>query len=175
MATEFETRILDIKKEEIISKLESIGAKKIFSNKFRRYVFDFDPTGNRWIRLRDEGYRVTLTYKSRQNTSITGTEEIETTVSDFDNTALIIKQIKFENIFYQENKRTLYKLHDIEFCIDEWPRIPAFLEVESFSEDNVYKGLKLLNLENSKHENQSIVDVYKYYNIVLHDINDLKF
>ncbi len=175
MAIEFETRILDIKKEDIISKLKSIGAKEVFSNKFRRYVFDFDSTGSRWIRLRDEGHRSTLTYKSRQNTSITGTEEYETVIGDFDTAALIIKQIPFENIYYQENKRTMFKLNDIEFCIDEWPRIPAFLEVESNSEEKVLEGLKLLDLENSNHSNNSIVDVYKHYGIELHDINDLKF
>jgi adenylate cyclase, class 2 len=175
MVTEFETRILDINKETIISKLKLIGAKEIFSTKFRRYVFDFDSTGNKWIRLRDEGHKCTLTYKSRQNTSISGTEEIETTVQDFDTTALIIKQIPFENIYYQENKRTLFKLNEIEFCIDEWPKIPAFLEIESFSEENVINGLKLLNLEKSNHANNSIVDVYKHYGIELHNIHNLKF
>ena len=175
MAIEFETRILDINKLDIISNLKSIGATELFSNKFRRYVFDFDSTGSRWIRLRDEGHRCTLTYKSRHNTSISGTEEHETVIEDFDTAALIIKQIPFENIYYQENKRTMFKLNDIEFCIDEWPRIPAFLEIESSSEEKVQKGLRLLNLEKSNHSNNSIIDVYKHYNIRLHDIHNLKF
>lgn len=175
MATEFETRILNINEKDIISKLNSIGAIKVFSKKFRRYVFDIEPNGNRWVRLRDEEDKCTLTYKSRKNNSISGTEEIEVNISDFDKTALILKKISFENIYYQENTRTMFKLNNIEFCIDRWPKIPAFLEIESDSEDDVKKGLKLLGLEYVKHANDSIVDVYRYYNIELHDIHNLKF
>lgn len=99
MAIEFETKFLNINKEEIIKKLDKIGAKLEFSNIFRRYVFDINPEGSEWIRLRDEGHRITLTYKSRKNTSITGTNEEETLVNDFDETANILKKIPFATVF----------------------------------------------------------------------------
>jgi adenylate cyclase class 2 len=175
MAIEFETRFLDIDKHNIISKLKKLGAKLEFSNLFRRYVFDIDSNSQTWIRLRDEGHRVTLTYKSRTNNSITGTEEHETIVDNFETTATILKKIPFKNIFYQENKRTEYRFNDIEFCIDEWPKIPPHLEIESYSEEKVNEGIKLLKLENKPHSNNSIVDVYKHHGIDLHNEYKLKF
>lgn len=40
---EYEVRVLEINREEIIKKLERLGAKKIKEGMQRRYVYDFNP------------------------------------------------------------------------------------------------------------------------------------
>ena len=62
---EYEVRILEIDREEIIKKLEAMGAKKIKEGLQKRYVYDFNPVEpNKWIRLRTNGSTTTLTIKN---------------------------------------------------------------------------------------------------------------
>lgn len=173
MAIEFETTVLDIDKEEIENKLKKIGAEKVIDTKFRRWVFDMN--NEEWIRLRDEGEKITLTYKKRNNQNIDGTEEIETTVEDFDKTAKILLKQKWKGTYYQENKRIMYILDDIEFCIDSWPKIEPYLEIEGKSEEKVKEGLKLLKLTGKDVGNMSVVNIFAKYGIDLHNTKELKF
>ena len=64
MHTEFEVRVLDINKEELIKKLEKLNATKVADFEYKRRVFNFNPpTDNKWIRLRTDGNKTTLTIK----------------------------------------------------------------------------------------------------------------
>jgi len=173
MAIEYETKILNIEKKDIENKLISFGAKKLFEHKFRRWVLDMG--NHEWTRLRDEGDKVTLTYKKRNNKEIDGVEEIETIVEDFDEIAEILLKQKWVGTYYQENKRIMYVMDNIEFCIDNWPDIPTYLEIEGKSMEDVKKGLKMLDLEKHDVGNISVCDVYEKYDINLHDRDVLKF
>lgn len=178
MITEYETKILDIDKNLIIGKLDSISAKYIGTYNMRRFVYDLPklaPHISQFIRLRDNGEKVTLTFKYRQGDKVGGTQEIETIVSDFDQMAEILSKIEFRRKFYQENKRTIYKFDEIEFAIDEWPMLPALLEVESNSIANVNKGLELLNLQDVAIGDVNMKHVYLKYGIDVHAIPELKF
>ena len=71
MNTEIEERILEINKEEVEKKLVELGAKKVGDWHQKRYVYDFNPVReNEWIRLRDTGKSVTLTYSNINSASI---------------------------------------------------------------------------------------------------------
>ena len=75
MKTEIEERVLEINKEEVIKKLEELGAKKVGDWHQRRYVYDFMPKReNEWIRLRNNGEETTLTYKNIESKDIAGTK-----------------------------------------------------------------------------------------------------
>ena len=64
MKTEYEIRVLEVNTEEIIEKLEKLGAVKKGEFNQRRYVYDLKPAENgKWIRLRTNGYKTTLAYK----------------------------------------------------------------------------------------------------------------
>ena len=85
MKTEYEIRVLEINKEEIIKKLEELGAKENGSFEQKRYVYDLKPAENgKWIRLRTNGEVTTLTYKDIVSDTIDGTKEIEIEVEDFE-------------------------------------------------------------------------------------------
>ena len=71
MHTEYEVRVLEIDKEEIIKRLEQLGAEFQWDYVQRRYVYDFIPkVESKWIRLRTNGKETTLTYKSVEKDSI---------------------------------------------------------------------------------------------------------
>ena len=176
MAKEYETKILEINVKEIKKKLKQIGAKKKAEYLMRRCIFDINLTRDEWIRLRDyNGKNATLTYKVRTGSGISETEEIEVHVSDFDIMAEILSKLKFKGKYYQENKREIYKLKDIEFCIDHWPKIPTYLEIEAKSEKRVHEGLKMLGLEGKDIGNISVKKVYSMYRIDLHSFKELRF
>ncbi|HLC51616.1 MAG TPA: CYTH domain-containing protein [Candidatus Nanoarchaeia archaeon] len=176
MTLEYETKILNINVSEIIDKLRSLGAKqKHPETLMRRWVFDLDSDDPEWIRLRDNGENVSLAYKNKKSSAISGTEEIEVIVDKFEETAQILMNLKFKKNYYQENKRVTFVFNDIEFMIDTWPMIPSYLEIESSSEEKVKQGLKLLHLEDKEAGNLSMTETYRFYGLDLHTFKELKF
>lgn len=177
METEYEIRILEINKEEMIKKLEELGA--VLKGKFgqRRYVYDLRPVEKgKWIRLRTNGKVTTLTYKNIQKNTIDGTKEIEFEVEDFDKANEFLEKIGFENRNYQENERIQYILNDIEIDIDSWPMIPTYMEIEGKSEKQVLDMKKILNIDESKITTLNCDDIYKeIYKIDISAIKELRF
>lgn len=177
MHTEYEVRILDINKDEIIQKLEKIGAKKIAEFDYKRRVYNFNPpTDHKWIRLRTDGNKTTLTIKKVESFSIDGTKEMEIEVSNFEETNRMLEELGYKSHTYQENKRIRYIFNDVEFDIDSWPYIPTYLEIEGKSEESVKKMIDLLEVDKEKATSLDVQGVFKkYYNIDIADVPVVKF
>ena len=112
MHTEYEVRILEIDVDSIKKKLEEVGATLEWDRLQRRYVYDFIPkVDNKWIRLRTNGIKTTLTIKNFVTSEIDGTQELEIVVDDFDRTNSILEELGYEHRAYQENRRVQYKLN----------------------------------------------------------------
>ena len=123
---EYEVRVLEINKEEIQSKLKELNATLIEDVLQKRYVYDFKPVNpSKWIRLRTNGTKSTLTIKNVETSNIDGTKEVEIEVSDFDTTNEILGELGYSPRGIQENKRIKYDLNGVEVDIDTWPRIPT--------------------------------------------------
>ena len=177
MKTEYEIRVLEIDKEEMIRKLEKLGAKKIGEFNQKRYVYNLKPAEEgKWIRLRTNGKITTLTYKDIESNTIDGTKEIEIKVNDFEITNEFLENIGFKNKGYQENKRIQYILDGVEIDIDSWPMIPTYMEIEGVSEKEVLDKLELLEVDKSKVTTLNCADIYnKIYGIDIYKIQEIKF
>lgn len=177
MKTEYEIRILEIDKEEMIKRLENLGAKKVGEYEQKRYVYDLRPVEKgKWIRLRTNGLNTTLTYKDIVSNTIDGTKEIEIEVDDFEKTNEFLEKIGFKNRGYQENKRIQYILNNVEIDIDSWPMIKDYMEIEGMKEKDVLNMIKTLNIDESKVTTLNCDDIYKkIYNIDISKIKELKF
>lgn len=177
MKTEYEIRILEINKEEIIKKLEELGAIKKGKFEQKRYVYDLKPAEKgKWIRLRTNGEHTTLAYKDVVSNTIDGTKEVEFEVEDFHKANEFLKKIGFENRSYQENERIQYILNDVEIDIDSWPMIPTYMEIEGKSEKEVLNMKKILDIDESKVTTLNCDDIYKQiYKIDISKIKELKF
>lgn len=170
---EIECKFLGVNPDKIAKELEKIGAVREYKRLFKRYVFDFPDrrldSQKSWLRVRDEGDKATLTYKQRLageiSTKDNGMKEIEITVGDFEHAAEILRAIGMEPKFYEENWRTLYKLDDIEFAIDEWPLIPPYLEIESDSWEKVDQMATKLGFNMADKFVCSTMQVYEHYKI----------
>ncbi len=172
MHTEYEVRILEIDVNEVIKKLESVGANFEWDRLQRRYVYDFIPKeDSKWIRLRTNGVDTTLTIKNVVTSKIDGTQELEITVDDFDRCNLILKELGYEARGYQENRRMQYTLNGVEIDIDYWPLIPTYMEIEGPSEESVYNTLEFLGFSEENITTKSVDSIYKDYG---HDIKKVK-
>lgn len=177
MKTEYEVRVLDIDKEKLICKLESLNAKKEGEYNQKRYVYDCLPKDdNKWIRLRTNGKETTLTFKHAQNDKIDGTKEAEVVVSDFKTTNEILNQMGYFSRSYQENNRVRYILDGVELDIDSWPMIPTYLEIEGKDEKSVLDMIEKLGLNKEKVTALDVQSVYKeIYGIDISNMKELKF
>lgn len=177
MKTEYEVRVLEIDRDELIRKLESLNATKVGEFNQKRYVYDTIPKENgKWIRLRTNGKETTLTFKDVTSDKIDGTKEVEIEVSDLELTNEFLNKIGFFSKAYQENNRIRYILDDVELDIDSWPLIPTYLEIEGKDENSVLDMIEKLELDKSKVTSLDVQSVYeKFYNIDISKIKDLRF
>lgn len=177
MHTEYEVRVLEIDKEKIIQKLEKLGAKKIADFDYKRRIYNFNPAVYyKWIRLRTDGKKTTLTIKKLESLEIDGTKEFEIEVSDFDETNNILNELGYISHSYQENKRTRYMLNDVEIDIDSWPYIPTYLEIEGKDENSVRDMLELLEVDKTKVTTIDVQGVFReFYNIDISYAPIIKF
>lgn len=175
MHTEYEVRILEIDKEKIIKKLEKLNAEFQWDCLQRRYVYDFIPKiDGKWIRLRTNGKKTTLTIKNLVSSKIDGTQELEIEVDNFERSNLILKELGFEPKGYQENRRIQYLLNGVEIDIDFWPLIPTYLEIEGSSEEAVYNTIEALGFNKDDITTRDVEGVYLDYGYTLSEIYDLK-
>ncbi len=136
---EIEVKILEINKDEVISKLESLGAKKIFEGIVAGGALDFPDKRivkkDELLRLRRENSVIKLVYKEKSPIEgVSSCNEFEVEVSDFDKTLKIFNLIGVDFIAKNSKLRTSYTLDGVRFEIDEIqgddPYIPTFLELE---------------------------------------------
>ena len=174
---EYEVRVLEIDKDKIQLKLKELNAVLIEDVFQKRYVYDFKPViPTKWIRLRTNGSKTTLTIKNVESSNIDGTKEVEVEVSDFDTTNEILAELGYTPRGIQENKRIKYDLNGVEVDIDTWPKIPTYLEIEGISEEEVYNTLQLLGIPKEEATSLDVQSIYeKIYGIDLDKEPNLSF
>lgn len=174
MNNEIEAQFLDIDKNEIRKKLEEIGAKCVKPEVLmKRVVFDTGP--NSFARVRDEGNnKIVMTYKNvADEKSILGTKEVNVVIDNYENGILFMKGCGLEPKAEQESYRETWEYGDVEICIDTWPWLPTFVEVEGPSEKSVWDTAKKMGLKKEKAKFGSVDSTYQYYYGVEEDIVNL--
>lgn len=151
MQTEYEAKFLDIDKDEVRNRLKKAGATMTKAEYLqKRWVFDLPQekhTKDVFVRVRDEGGKITMTWKRFSDTNIGHPGEIEIDVSNFDSAVELLTELGCRPASYQENYREWWKLDDIEITIDSWPFYAPFVEIEGPSEEAIEKASKSLGFE----------------------------
>ena len=173
MQNEIEAQFLDVNKTTIRQKLKSIGAKLEKPEVLmRRTVFY---TGDHsFARVRDEGDKIVMTYKNvSDNHSILGTKEVNVCVDNYDDAILLLKGCGLKIKARQETKREIWHFDEVEICIDTWPWIPTFIEIEGPSEKSVWDTAKKLGLDKDQAKFGSVDTTYQHYFGVEPDVVNL--
>lgn len=152
MQTEIEAKFLDVNHDEVREKLKSLGAKQEQPlREMRRKNFDFadkrlEKVGG-WIRVRDEGDKITLAYKQLDHRGLDGTKEVSVDVSSFEDTCALLERTGLEQQSYQETKRESWVLDGVQIELDEWPWIKPFIEIEAPDENQLHAVAEKLGFD----------------------------
>lgn len=141
MNIEYEAKYQNIDKEDIRSRLVKVGTKLVRPEFLqKRTVFGLpkenDIKGG-FVRVRDEGDRVTLTFKVIDGSSISDQKETEVVVGDFNATVSILTNIGCIPRTSEESTRELWEFEGVDITIDGWPFLGTILEIEGKSEELV--------------------------------------
>jgi len=138
MKTEIEAKFVNIDHDDIRAKLTEIGATLEQPMRLMKRV-TIDSTQlkakDAFVRIRDQGDKVTLTYKQFDELSVTGAKEIEVTVSSFEDTVSLFSAAGLPHGSYQETKRETWNIDSTEIVLDVWPWLNPYIEIEGASEE----------------------------------------
>lgn len=184
MRTEVEAKFLNVNHDQLRKKLKELGAVcKRPVTVMRRQNFDYQDSQleqkGGWIRVRDEGDKVTLAYKQLNDRTLHGTAEVNMVVNNFDIAVEFLLAIGMKRTSYQETKRESWQLGDIEIELDEWPWIKPFVEIEASTEKKLRQISKNLGLDWKKVLHGSVeiayTAEYKMTEPEVNAISQLKF
>lgn len=184
METELEAKWLHIDKDILRASLKQLGATLVKPERMMiRRTFDLPDDRLReiggWARVRDEGDRITMSYKQLNDRTLQGTKEVTVTVDDFNNACAFLTAIGLTQKSFQETKRESWKLGDTEIELDTWPWIPSFIEIEAKSESELFAVAEKLGLDRSQALHGSVEPAYQaVYNVTEDEIDnwdDIRF
>jgi predicted adenylyl cyclase CyaB len=177
MPLEYEYRYQDgrFDKNMIRNRLKELGAVKHGHWLFRVQVFT-NPLipSNPYVRVRDEGHKITLTYKTKGTNEFIN--ELEVNINDFNTGVDILIGLGCVKRYYYEKLREIWHLGDTEVCWDTNPGRPDIMEIEAKSKKDLEKIVELLNLKDVSHDDFKEMELYeKPFGIVIPHTVDLTF
>lgn len=151
MPKEYEAKFLNIDVDSIKKTLRKNGAKKIHDpTKYYRVIFKrCEEKGDKpgFVRIRDEGKKITMTTKVFENSKFP--QEHEITIGEtFEKGLEFLRSIGLEEKSYQETIREKWShplAHEITF--DIVPGLPVYMEVDCVNETKLHQLIDLLELD----------------------------
>lgn len=178
---ELEKKVLQIKKEEVAENLEKIGAVKTFEGLLKVCYLDGIDSRIRnrgdLLRVREFGNKKTeIVYKTnkRIDKGCKLYDEYTLSSDNFDEALKFFEKLNLQITCSYEKKRSIYEYRNAEIVIDEYPKIPALLEIEGQSAEQIDEIIEQLGLSGYETSCETINELLKrkYPDI---DLNNLKF
>jgi len=147
MPVEYEYAFFDFDKKEIIKNIVKNKGKHQGTFLFRVQVFihPLDKQGT-YIRVRDEGHRITMTYKYK-DPNAKFENESEITIDNFDTAVEMLLGIGCKKKYYYEKIRDIWTLKNTEIVFDSNPGIDDRMEIESKTKKELNDMVKLFNVK----------------------------
>jgi len=153
MKPEIEAKFLNVDHGALRRKLKKAGGTCVQPMRITsRKNYDF-PDGRLgkekrgWVRLRDSGDKLTVSYKQLNSRELDGTHEVSFEVDDMDAADAFLQAIGLVQDNYQETKRESWLLDGCEVELDEWPWIRPFAEIEGPDERALKSCARTLDLD----------------------------
>ncbi len=148
---EVEVKVLEIDVVKATRAIKRAGGRLVLPKTlFREWFFSYIRGKSKFssLRLRLEGKKALLTMKIRQpSKQLKISEETEVVVSDILATRKIFEAMGYRVFRTREKYRTGFKLGSCKIELDEYPGIPAYLEIEGTSVEEVRKCVRVLGLD----------------------------
>lgn len=177
MQIEYEATFPNINKGEIREKLKKVGAILVRPEFLQKRITLNLPAGHEikggWLRVRDEGDKITMTLKVVDGEQIHNQKEINLEVDSFEEAVRLLETAGCKKKSYQETKREIWILDEVEIAIDEWPFLEPFVEIEGQSEKDVRDVSEKLGFDYGKALFCAVGTLYaKKYNVSEEFINN---
>jgi adenylate cyclase class 2 len=180
MQPEIEAKFLDVDHDALRVRLKELGAVCEHPMRLmRRKGFDFPDerlrlAHNGWARVRDEGGKVTMSYKQLNNRELDGTHEVQLTIDSFDGGVAFLEALGLKQGAYQETKRESWTLGGCEIELDQWPWTKPYIEIEGPDEQALKDLAAKLDLDWSKVCHGSVEIVYRgEYDVTDEEVNHI--
>lgn len=168
MDTEIEAKFIKQNHDEIRKKLKEIGATCVLPERLmRRANFDYPDfrlakEQKGWVRIRDEGDKITLSYKQSNDSSLHGMQEVNLVINNFEAAQLFLQAIGLsQQKALQESKRETWALNGVSIELDTWPWLEPFVEIEAPSEQLLLQTVSLLGLDINDALYGSVIPAYQ--------------
>jgi|SRR3989344_1864657 len=151
MRIEYEATFTNIDKDVMRQALQKAGAECLRPKFMQKRSVFYLPSGHEikggWLRVRNEGDKITMSLKVVDGDRIENQKEICLTVDSFDEAVQFLVSVGAREKSYQETKRELWRLDRAEITIDEWPFLKPLVEIEADSEMVVRAAAEKLGLD----------------------------
>lgn len=167
MKQEIEVKFLNIDHDYMRERLKDQGATcEQQMRLMRRAIMDYPDNRlqnerDGFVRVRDEGNKITLTYKQIKELTIDGVQEVELVIDSFEQATEFLRQLGLNVNSLQESKRETWKLDGVEVVLDEWPWVKPYIEVEGESEDAIRAVSQKLGLNYAEAKSGDVMVVYR--------------
>ena len=154
---EIEVKFFPIEISKMQERLKATGATlKTPLRLMRRKVYGGEANPSMdcsYGRVRDEGGVITMSAKySAKNNSINSQREAQISVGDFEGAAQVLECFGLNPTDYQENRRETWEFADGTLVeLEEWPDLPAYLEIEGPGVDSLQEVASALGLDWDDH------------------------
>lgn len=153
MPLEYEYSFYDFDKKDILSKIKSLNFTHKGTFLFKVQTF-YHPLNlpNTYIRVRDEGHRITMTHKLQFKEF---ENETEVNVDNFNLAVKLLENVGCKKRYYYEKIREIWTNKDIEVVFDTNPGTIIRMEVEATTKKDLNTTIKSLGLTNLQHDHSN--------------------
>lgn len=155
-----EIKVLDVDSNIIEEKIFSLGAKKVFDDTRVITYFSHKDIKVPFLKLTEEGEKLKLSSQNNETH-----EEVKLFVSRKEECIKLLGTLGYFPVSEVKARRISYELGSIDFDIDKFPEIPAFLEIDLGESPDISLEQILTNLgiEQNKKGQMSTPDIVKLY------------
>ena len=166
--------------EDIISYIENGGdLTKLEAPAIAEIMRTVNENYSKWIRLRQTGNQSTITIKkivnSRGEYELDAVRELEFEVPNIEEGKEFLKSLGYYPSLHQKKMRIAYDYNNTEIVIDRWPKIPAYIEIEGETKEEICNVVKKLGFRAPDMKVMNTDDVYSENGLDLYSFKDLDF
>jgi len=158
---EYEIRVYDINERKIKKILKENDAIKVQKKTIMPLIVYEHPTNKKdvYIRIRDEGYEITLTVKTNLKSKFV--VEREVIINSVEEGHAILTLLGCKVKYKIEKIREVYRLPGCkEIVFDSYAGAPTYMEIDCHNERSLKKMAKLLGYKLEDHDTRFLPDIY---------------
>lgn len=175
---EVEIKFLDVDPVEMEKRLIKVGAQKEWSRLLEEWIYGKEEWSkiSARVRVRNDGFKITVSYKETTQNTGQGNPEIEFEASRLAEVFVFLEKMGLKKYRHQQKKRTHFVLGDLSVDIDLWPKMPPLLEIEGPIRESLVDLAAKLDLDINKAVELDTFQIYKQiYHIDIDSDEELVF